>query len=207
MKKHDKSENIEITPQNRAREWISSLLDWLIAIAAGVLAGVLLVVFVVQRDNVYGDSMLPTLHSGYVVMTQKISTYFKSYDRGDVVILDGEGMEGYYHEEYLIKRIVGLPGETVKIENGQVYIKRPEDSEFMILNEPYLAEGTQTTVMSYGLEKGYDEIVLGDDEYFCLGDNRPVSNDSRNLGPFKAGRIKAIAFLIVYPFNEFGMIK
>ena len=64
MKKHDKSEYVEVKPGDRKNEIIASILDWLIAIAIGVLAGILLVVFVVQRDNVYGDSMVPNLRDG-----------------------------------------------------------------------------------------------------------------------------------------------
>ena len=206
MKKTDKSEYIEVKPEDRKNTIIASVLDWLIAIAIGVLVGVLLVVFVVQRDNVYGDSMLPNLRSGYVVMTEKISTYFKNYNRGDVVILDGSGMEGYYHDEYLIKRIVGLPGETVRIADGHVYIMEVGSSEYTLLDEPYLDASVETYVMSGGIDRGYNEITLGDNEYFCLGDNRPVSNDSRNLGPFTADRIKGVAFIVIYPFNEIGLL-
>lgn len=206
MKKHDKSEYVEVKPSDRKNEIIASVLDWLIAIAVGVLAGILLVVFVVQRDNVYGDSMVPNLRDGYVVMTDKISTYFDNFDRGDIVILDGEDMEGYNHEEYLIKRIVGLPGETVRIADGHVYIREAGQTEFYLLDEPYLDASIETYVMSWGMERGYNEITLGPDEYYCLGDNRPVSNDSRNLGPFSADRIKGVAFVIIYPFNAFSFI-
>ena len=93
------------------------VFDWLRTICIGILAGVFIVVFLVQKDNVYGDSMYPTLSSGDAIFTQKLSTYFKSYKRGDIVILDGSNMEGYYGKEYLVKRVVALPGETVKIEN------------------------------------------------------------------------------------------
>ena len=206
MRKHDKSEFVEVKPADRKNAIIASVLDWLIAIAIGVLAGILLVVFVVQRDNVYGDSMVPTLRDGYIVMTEKVSTYFDNYDRGDIVILDGEDMEGYNHDEYLIKRIVGLPGETVMIADGHVYIREAGATEFYMLDEPYLADGVETYVMSGGLDRGYNEITLGPDEYYCLGDNRPVSNDSRNLGPFSADRIKGIAFVIIYPFNAFSFL-
>ena len=206
MRKHDKSEFVEIKPADRKTAIISAVLDWLIAIAIGVLAGILLVVFVVQRDNVYGDSMVPTLRDGYIVMTEKVSTYFDNYDRGDIVILDGEDMEGYNHEEYLIKRIVGLPGETVRIADGHVYIREAGAAEFYMLDEPYLVDGVETYVMSWGLDRGYNEITLGPDEYYCLGDNRPVSNDSRNLGPFSADRIKGIAFVIIYPFNAISFL-
>lgn len=177
------------------------ILDWLRTICIGVLAGIFIVVFLVQRDNVYGDSMKPTLNSGDVIYAQKISTYFHSYKRGDIVILDGHDMEGYYSKEYLVKRIVGLPGETVKIEDGNVYIKPADSNDFYLLQENYLPEGTKTAMMDDARKKG-NEIVLGEDEYYCLGDNRPVSNDSRNLGPFTADRIKGVAIIRVYPFNE-----
>lgn len=206
MDKKDKTEFIEVKPEDRKNAIISSILEWLIAIAVGVLVGVLLVIFVVQKDNVYGDSMMPNLRNGFVVMTEKISTYFDNYDRGDIVILDGENMEGYNHEEYLIKRIVGLPGETVRIANGFVYIREAGASDFYLLDEPYLDEGVTTFVTSAGAERGYDEITLGENEYYCLGDNRPISNDSRNLGPFSSDRIKGIAFVILYPFNEFSFL-
>lgn len=206
MKKHDKSEYVEVKPGDRKNEIIASILDWLIAIAIGVLAGILLVVFVVQRDNVYGDSMVPNLRDGYVVMTDKVSTYFDNYHRGDIVILDGEDMEGYNHDEYLIKRIVGMPGETIRIADGHVYIREVGAADFYMLDEPYLADGVETYVMSWGFERGYNEVTLGPDEYYCMGDNRPVSNDSRNLGPFSSDRIKGIAFVIIYPFNAFSLI-
>ena len=191
----------EKTKKIKKKTAVSEAMDWLRTICIGVLAGVLLVVFVVQRDNVYGDSMNPTLESGDVLFTQKISTYFKKYDRGDIVVLDGSNMEGYSKSEYLIKRIVGLPGETVKIADGCVYIKPMGHSDYYILQENYLPEGVKTTMMDYGTAHGYNEIKLGEDEYFCLGDNRPVSNDSRNLGPFKENRIVAVAVLRVFPFN------
>lgn len=182
------------------------VFDWIRTVCIGILAGVFIVVFLVQKDNVYGDSMLPTLSSGDVVFTQKVSTYFKSYKRGDIVVLDGANMEGYYGKEYLIKRVVGLPGETVKIEDGSVYIKAAGATEFYQLVENYLPAGTKTTMMETGKKKGYNEITLGENEYYCLGDNRPVSNDSRNLGPFTADRIKAVAVIKVYPVNEIKIL-
>lgn len=187
--------------KKKARTAASEAMDWLRTICIGILAGVLLVVFVIQRDNVYGDSMSPTLESGDVLFTQKISTYFKKYDRGDIVVLNGQNMEGYNKSEYLIKRIIGLPGETVKIENGNVYIKPAGQEEFYVLQENYLAEGVKTTMMDYGTAHGYNEVKLADNEFFCLGDNRPVSNDSRNLGPFTEDRIVAVAVIRVFPFN------
>lgn len=182
------------------------ILDWLRTICIGILAGIFIVVFLVQRDDVYGSSMVPTLSQGDVLFTQKLSTYFKSYKRGDIVVLDGKGMEGYTGKEYLVKRIVGLPGETVRIADGNVYIKAADSTEFYLLQENYLPAGTRTTMMDGGIKKGYDEITLGEDEYYCMGDNRPVSNDSRNLGPFAEKRIVSVAFIRVFPFNEIKLL-
>ena len=190
----------------RKRTFAEEVLDWLKTICIGIIAGVLLVLFVVQRDDVYGNSMYPTLSSGDVVFTQKISTYFNSYDRGDVVILDGKDMEGYDRDEYLIKRVIGLPGETVRIADGCVYIKEKGASDFVVLKEDYLPEGLKTEVRPWGKNRGYDEITLADDQYYCMGDNRPDSNDSRTLGPFTAKRIKGIAFIRLYPFNKIKLL-
>ena len=182
------------------------IFDWLRTICIGVLAGVFIVVFLIQRDNVYGDSMAPTLSSGDVVYAQKISNYFKSYKRGDIVVLDGHDMEGYNSKEYLIKRIVGLPGETVKIEDGHVYIKPVDSTEFFLLQENYISDVIATRMREEGLRKGYNEVTLGENEYYVLGDNRPVSNDSRNLGPFTNDRIKGVAIIRVYPLSEMKLL-
>lgn len=202
IRKNSSAQRESIERNVKTRSNAEELLDWLRTICIGVIVGVLIVVFVIQRDNVYGESMMPTLNSGDIIFTQKISTYFNSYDRGDIVVLNGKDMPGYTHSEYLIKRIVGLPGETVRIADGSVYIKPKDGDEFYLLEENYLPEGLATTVMEYGISKGYDEITLADNEYFCLGDNRPVSNDSRTLGPFTEDRIVAVAVIRVYPFNS-----
>ena len=182
------------------------VFDWLRTICIGVLAGIFIVVFLVMKDNVYGDSMYPTLNSGDAVFAQKISNYFKTYKRGDIVVLDGHDMEGYNSKEYLIKRIVGLPGETVRIADGNVYIKPADSSEFFLLQENYLPSGLKTIMREEGLKKGYDEITLGEDEYYVLGDNRPISNDSRYLGPFTSDRIKGVAIVRIYPLNEMKVL-
>ena len=181
-------------------------LDWVKTICIGVAVGVFLVVFVIQRNDVYGSSVEPTLMSDDVIFAEKISTYFANYDRGDIVILDGRGMEGYTHEEYLVKRIVGLPGETIRIADGVVYIRKPGETSFTVLDEPYLPAGTATTVSGTGIAYGYDEITLGENEYYCMGDNRGVSNDSRNLGPFEEKRIKGVGVVLAYPFSSFKFL-
>lgn len=188
------------------KQIIKEIIDWVRTIAIGIIVGVLLVVFVIQRDDVRGESMEPNLYDGYIVFTEKICTYFDNFHRGDIVVLDGADMEGYNHEEYLIKRVVGLPGETIRIADGAVYIREVGATEFYKLDEPYLEPGVSTMVMSIGLEKGYDEITLGEDEYYCMGDNRPVSNDSRTLGPFSANRLKGRAAFIAFPIGAIRLL-
>lgn len=181
-------------------------LGWIKSICIGILVGVLLVVFVIQRNDVSGSSMEPTLMSGDKIFAEKISTYMDTYKRGDIVILDGSNMEGYSHEEYLIKRIVGMPGDTIRIAEGKVFIKTATSDTFYELDESYLPSSTVTTVSGTGYSKGYDEMKLASNEYYCLGDNRLVSNDSRTLGPFSEDRIKGVAVFRVYPFGSIGII-
>ena len=126
-----------------------------------------------------------------------ISDYTGNFDRGDIITIDAKGMEGYSHEENLIKRIVGLPGETIKIADGDVYING------QLLDESdYLPAGTKTYVGAEGQSRGYDEMTLGPDEYYCMGDNRGGSNDSRRMGPFKKSQIDAKVLARIYPFNK-----
>ncbi len=166
-------------------------------VAIGLLIGILLVVFVIQRNDVYGSSMEPTLYSGDAVFVEMISVYTGNFDRGDIITIDAKGMEGYSHDENLIKRIVGLPGETIKIADGNVYING------QLLDESdYLPAGTKTYVGAEGQSRGYDEMTLGPDEYYCMGDNRGGSNDSRRMGPFKKSQIDAKVLARIYPFNK-----
>ncbi|MCQ2534848.1 MAG: signal peptidase I [Clostridia bacterium] len=198
----DEENKDEEDSSKKGNSLLIELLDWFKSICIGLIVGVLVVVFIIQRSNVHGDSMNSTLTDGDVILAEKVSTYFDSFERGDIVILDGHDMEGYMREEYLIKRIIGLPGETVKFEDGYVYIMQVGSTEFMRLEEPYLDPGTITNVSPRGIENGYECYTLGEEEYFCLGDNRGVSNDSRNLGPFTSNRIKGVAVVRVFPFDS-----
>lgn len=114
-------------------------------------------IFLVQFCVVSGDSMVPTLDDGDVVLIEKVT---KEYERMDVVVIKNNG-------RYLIKRVIGLPGEEIKIENGKVFVNGKEI-------EDVAEEETERAGIA---EKG---ILLGDNEYFLLGDNREESVDSRD---------------------------
>jgi len=183
-------------PKEQEKGFMYAFLDTLRFICLGLIIGILLVVFVIQRNDVYGSSMEPTLHQGDAVFVEMISAYTNSFDHGDIVTIDATGMEGYDQKEKIIKRIVAEPGDTVSIYDGQVYVNG------VLLEEDYLADGTKTYVNADGVAKGYDEITLGDDQYYVLGDNRGASLDSRVLGPISEDQIKSKVIAKIYPFDD-----
>lgn len=160
------------------------------ALVAGITF--LIIHFVGQRTVVNGVSMQPTLSDGDNLIVDKLSYRFGDPDRFDIIVFpQGDG-------RYFIKRIIGLPGENVRIdEDGSIYI----DGEK--LSESYGKE----VIQNPGLAK--DGIELGADEYFVLGDNRNDSMDSRmaEVGRIAGDRIMGRAWLRIYPFDEIGFLK
>lgn len=153
-----------------------------------------IICFVGQRTRVDGDSMYPTLHDGDNLIVDKISYRFTDPERFDVIIFPYPGNEKIYY----IKRIVGLPGETIQIDyDGNIYI----DGE--ILSEDYGYESMVNPGMAA------DPITLGDDEYFVLGDNRNASNDSRayDVGAIHEDDITGRAWVRFFPFSDAGLVK
>lgn len=160
-----------------------------------VLVVTLLVVkYVGQRTTVSGSSMEPMIHDGDSLIVDKISYRFNDPERFDIIVFPFE----YQNNTYYIKRIIGLPGETVRIdEEGNIYINGE------ILVENYGAAVIEDPGMAY------NEILLGETEYFVLGDNRNNSSDSRNpaVGLIDRNRIIGRAWIRIYPFNSFGVIR
>ena len=149
--------------------------------------------FVGVRTEVMGTSMAPTLADGDQLIVEKVSYYFSDPQRYDIIVFPyPEDPQKHY-----IKRIIGLPGETVQIVDGYVYINgEPLDEHYG--NEVMNNAGVATT-----------PIVLGDDEYFVLGDNRNNSEDSRYaaVGNIKRSDISGRAWLRIWPFDSIGMLK
>ena len=151
--------------------------------------------YLVQPFFVKGASMEPSFEDGDYLLVDEISYRFCEPIRGDVIIFR-------YPEDrsqFFIKRIVGLPGETVEIKNNKVIIYSSSDSEDVVLNEEYL-DPIQKTLgnMLLRLEGG---------EYFVLGDNRLASSDSRSWGPVDRTLVTGKAFLRAWPFTKFDKIK
>ena len=154
----------------------------------------LVIAFVGQRTEVNGASMEPTLHDGDNLIVDKISYRFRDPERYEIVVFP------YRHQEntYYIKRIIGLPGEIVQIKKGEVYINGE------LLGENYGLE--KINVGEEGIAK--DAIILGEDEYFVLGDNRNHSSDSRDssVGILKKEELIGRAFVRIWPLESIGVI-
>lgn len=160
-----------------------------------VLCAVYLVIhFVGQRTQVQGSSMEPKLSSEDNLIVDKISYRFHEPERFDIVVFPFR----YEENTFYIKRVIGLPGETIQIdEMGNILINGE------ILEESYGKEVIQNP------GRAYEEIVLADDEYFLMGDNRNNSTDSRDpsVGNVRRDEIIGRAWLRIWPLDQFGFIK
>ena len=169
-----------------------SIISNVLYIAAVLLISFLIVRFVGQRTEVIGSSMVPTLQDGNQLITDKISYRFGDPERFDIIVFPHEP-----DHEFYIKRIIGMPGETVEIgEDGTIYINGE------VLEENYGYGETHPQ------EIEGEKIVLSEDEYFVMGDNREVSLDSRyaEVGNIPRSIIIGRAWLRLYPFDEFGLL-
>ena len=174
--------------------WVPGVISWVVQIIIVCAFAFIFVWYFGQRVSTIGDSMNPVLQNGDVVLVNRIIYDASSPKRGDVIVFRPNGNENIH---FYIKRIVGLPGETLQIKEGIIYV----DGE--AITEKY--ETTQ--LIHAGLAE--EEIVLGGDEFFVLGDNRENSEDSRmaDIGNVKRSEIEGKAWLIVSPISNFGRVK
>ena len=165
--------------------------------------------FVAQPFEVQQRSMFPTIVDGEYILIDKLTPRFGGYEYGDVVVFNppsGSGLEAQGIP--FIKRIVGMPGDTVSLENGRVFITRPDQSPVRIEERYVVTEGDGSTAATLCPHTDCPlSWIVGDGEYFVMGDNRPSSQDSRVFGPIEEDTILGRAWLRYFPLERIGLIE
>ena len=189
----EETKNESEVPEPKKSSFWSETWDFIRTLVISMICVFLVAHFLARPIRVQGNSMYPTLESESVGLANVLSVEMGDLNRFDIAII-------YLPEkkEYLVKRIIGLPGETVSYTDGQLYINgEPVDEPF--LNADYTSQWGDEFMSDV------EPITLGEDEYYCLGDNRPNSRDSRYYGPFTNSQIIAKGALILWPFSDFGV--
>lgn len=160
-------------------------------ILAGITIGVVRY-FLFKPFYVKGQSMEPNFYEKDYLIIDELTYRFREPQRGEVVVFRAPVGSDYY-----LKRVVGLPGERVKVENQKIVVYNDDHPQGLIVEEVYLTENTPGSIM----------VSLGPDEYFVLGDNRDASYDSRRFGPIKENAIVGRAWLRGWPVNRIDKLQ
>ena len=170
-------------------------LDFIETIVIALAIFVVMYRFLFQPHQVSGSSMYDNFFDGEYLLTDKVSYRFHLPTRGDVVVFKAPKNEDYDY----IKRVIGLPGDRVKIESGKVVV-----NDSMLDESGYLALGVSTRPGYYAKE-GLT-VVVPADSYFVMGDNRNNSSDSRDWGPVPIANIVGKAWVRYWPLNQIGVV-
>ena len=181
-------------PEDKKESMGREVMDFLKDLVIAFVVVFLLFKVLMRPIEVIGSSMYPTLQDKSYGVSNVIGTKLGHIERFDIVIIHIEEKN-----EYIVKRVIGMPGETVSYTDGQLYING-EATDEPFLDEDYVSTYADGTFMS-----DVEPITLDDDEYYCLGDNRPHSSDSRYYGPFKEDQIVAKGVFILFPFSRAGL--
>jgi signal peptidase I len=185
-------------PTTKRRSGRSWLVELIVIVVVVLGASFLVRTFVVQTFYIPSGSMLPTLQVGDRILVDKLSYHLHGVGRGDIVVFSKPPLE-HQNINDLVKRVIGLPGETISSENGQIYINGK------LLREPWLQPGVKSTPgpnpVPFNLDKPY-KIPAG--EYYVMGDNRTDSEDSRWFGPIPRSLIVGRAFIRIWPLSHLG---
>lgn len=166
---------------------------WLDLLRFAVLTAIIVLpirIFIVQPFLVSGQSMDPTFHNNEYLIVDRVSYRFNTPERGDVVIFRFP----FSQKKFLIKRVIGLPGETVSIKEQRVTITNAANPEGIRLEEPYVIFAAELSPPT--------ELTLGSEEYFVMGDNRKASVDSRIWGPLHVDYIIGKPLLRLFPWSK-----
>lgn len=193
----DKNARSFKTGENQERQSLGSFVWDLVKIF--VLALVIIIplrMFVAEPYIVSGSSMVPNFHNKEYLVIDKLTYRFYEPQRGQVIVLKFPNDTA----QFFIKRIIGLPGETMELADGRVKVINSRHPQGEVLNEAYLP----SQAVTFG---GSKPVTLGQDEYFVLGDNRLASSDSRVWGILPKRDIVGKVWLRAFPLNRLGLIS
>lgn len=186
-------------PRSESLAAVRAVRDWVVVLVVALLVALGIRTFVLQQFYISGPSMETTLFQPNRVLVNKLSYRFGDIGRGDVVVFDRVTSNGrdIQHDD-LIKRVVGLPGETVSIRACQVYV------DGKLLEEKYLPKRDieQTDLVARCRQPEMSPVEVPSGQVFVLGDNRPQSMDSRVFGPVDKKSIVGRAFVVIWPIGR-----
>lgn len=192
------TENHQIPPIKAKKYFWREALEWVKVIAIALAIAIPVRYFIAEPFIVSGPSMDPTFSSGQFLIVDRVTYRFEDPKRGDIIVFEYPYNRGVFY----IKRIIGLPGERVRIEDGKIAIEKASTTEKIRIDEPY--------VKSYHLSK--DTLILpevgktlGKDEYIVLGDNRAESSDSRVWGTLARKFIVGRPFIRLTPLTAISI--
>jgi signal peptidase I len=175
---------------------LGCLFELLETLLLAVVFFMLVQLFVAQPYQVQQESMMDTLMPDQFVLVDKLSPNFDSFHRGDIVVFTPpEGWDQSGKGTPFIKRVIGLPGETIEIHGGFVYVDGAK------IDEPYIFEGQATEA-----DSGTTSWAVGKDQYFVMGDHRQASEDSREFGPIARSTIIGRAWFRYWPLDHAGLL-
>lgn len=201
--KYDKDEDRTLT---------EDILDFVKVFAISAIVILLFVNIVAHPVTVMGRSMDPTLANGEYGFTNLLDLAINGVNRGDVVVLDMEEVDG--NRSYWVKRVIGLPGETVECRDGQIYIDGVALDESSYLDPAFMEQSLEEYKQQFGVDyedgnftSDFKPVTLGENEYWVMGDNRMYSKDSRypEVGPVNLSDIYGKGILVLWPFNKIGV--
>lgn len=207
MKKAKKSE-LRYTEDDE-RTLLEDILGFIKVFVVSAIVILLFVNFVAHPVRVDGRSMYPTLKDGQFGFTNVGGVLLNGVKRGDIVVVT---MEEKGQKTHWVKRVIGMPGDTISCVNDIVFINGKVLDETQYIDPDY----RQSCVDQFGYfnkvpnadntdVQDFEEVKLGDDEYYVMGDNRPYSKDSRYVGPVKKSQLFAKKMLVLLPISDIGV--
>lgn len=179
----------------------ATIVEWASVIAGAIVLALIVKVFLLQAFYIPSPSMYPTLKVGDRVLVNKLSYHLHDVNRGDVVVFERPPSEEASTIPDLIKRVIGLPGDSITFQNGHVFVNGEQ------LDEPYLPAGVTTTA-EFAPNRCTVEApcLVPPGDVWVMGDNRNDSKDSRYFGPIEQKTIVGRAFVVVWPLDRIAWL-